>query len=162
KLKKAAKDIAFSPDSKALVAAQADGAIVGLDVQFTPGMALPDDFGKVSQSFKHGTEAFSLAFAKEGGSFWTAGDDKTVKMWKLASDAPTRSLPHGNAVNAVVFNKDGSQLYTGCSDGNLRIFDAAKGTQTKQINAHPPIMGNPQAIYGVALSPDGKQVATTS
>src|SRR5262249_41736845 len=75
---------------------------------------------------------------------------------------PTRSLPHNNAVNAVVFNKDGSQLVTGCSDGNLRIFETTKGNLTKQINAHPPVMGNPQAIYGVALSSDGKLVASTS
>ncbi len=152
----APRAIAYSPDNRAVLAALSNGMIAAVDVQYTPGMEKPEGFGKVAQSFTHGTDAVSVAFTKEGGAFWSAGADKTVKGWKLAADAPTKSLPHPNSVNALAFDREGKVLLTGCGDGKLRTFDVAKGALLKQIDAHAAVMMVPQGIYGVAISPDGK------
>jgi WD40 repeat protein len=158
----APRAIAYSPDGRAVVAALANGAVTAIDVQFTPGAEKPESLGKTAQAFTHGADAVSVAFAKDGSTFWTAGSDKSVKGWKLASDAPTRSLPHPANVNALAFDREGKVLLTGCGDGKLRTFDVAKGALLKQIDAHAPVMMVAQGIYGVAVSPDGKYGASAS
>ena len=46
------------------------------------------------------------------GQFLTAGDDKLARRFKIAGDAPTKSLPHPNLVDAVAFDDTGKVLAT--------------------------------------------------
>ncbi|MFO0881039.1 MAG: WD40 repeat domain-containing protein [Gemmataceae bacterium] len=151
--------LAFSPNNQALVSTGADGSITSWDVVFQPGQPLPPDFGKVLQTYQHGASASDVAFPSTGSIFFTAGADKMVRSWKLASDQALRTFPHPNTVNAVVYDKDGKLLATGGGDGKMRLFDLAKGNQLREINAHPS-MTNDSAIYGVAFSPDGTQLVS--
>jgi WD40 repeat protein len=152
------KSLSFSGGSQALAAAGADGSLTLWDVVQTPGQPLPAEFGKVLQTYRHAPEAAGVAFPNVGAVFYSAGADKTVKAWKLASDAPTRNFPHPNIVNALAYNKSGTLLATGCSDGRLRLFDLTKGTVQREIIAHK--VQNETSIYCVAFSPDSKQVVT--
>jgi WD40 repeat protein len=154
----AANSLTFTPDNKGLICALSNGVIEGRDVEYTPGAALPEDFGRLLQSYAHGTEGGSVALPAAGNQFWSAGGDKAVKTWKLASESPGRSFPHPNSVNAVAFNNDGTRAITGCSDGKLRVFDVPKAAQLKQIDAH--LTKDTTSIYGVAVTRDGKKAAT--
>src|SRR5262249_13639074 len=98
--------------------------------------------------------------AADNATVYTGSLDKTVKVWKVASEGPTKNIPHPREVLTVVFNPQGTLLATGCFDGQLRIYDVAKGTLTRQIAAHTK--PNDTSIYGVAWSPDGKQIVTGS
>jgi WD40 repeat protein len=152
--------LAFSANSQALVAAGADGSLTTWDVVQVPGQPLPAEFGKVLQTYSQPPEAVDVAFPGVGAVFYSAGADKTIKAWKLASESPVRNFAHPNSVNALAYNAQGTQLVTGCSDGRVRIFDLAKGTVVRDIIAHPT--QNLQSIYCVAFSPDGKQVVSGS
>jgi WD40 repeat protein len=152
--------LAFSNNNQALVGAGGDGSITLWDTVYVPGQPRPADFGKVLHSYAQAPEAFAIAFPATGAAFYTAGADKTVKSWKLASEAPTRIFNHPNSVNAVAYNATGTQLVTGCSDGRVRLFDLTKGALLREIIAHNTM--NLQAIYTVAFSPDGKQVVSGS
>jgi WD40 repeat protein len=154
------KALAFNPTSQALVVAGVDGSLTTYDTVFVPGQPLPAEFGKVLQRSAHGKEALEVVFPAAGAIFYTAGDDKGVKAWKLASDSPVRTFPHPNTVNALAYNKTGTLLLTGCGDGRLRLFDLAKGVQQREIIAHK--VPNQTAIYCVAFSPDDKQVIAGS
>jgi WD40 repeat protein len=156
----APRALVFSPTSQALVAAGADGSLTTYDTVYNPGQPVPPDFGKVLQQSAHGKEAFAVGFPVAGAIFYSAGDDKGVKAWKLASDAPVRTFNHPNTVNALAYNKTGTQLVTGCGDGRVRLFDLTKGTLLREIIAHPTM--NQTAIYCVAFSPDDKQVVSGS
>ena len=104
----------------------------------------------------------------DGTTLYTAGADKVVKAWKIASEAPTKTLQHPNLVDAVAFNNTGTQLATGCHDGKVRIWDVAKGQVVKEINAHPAMPAipgqqpQPAPVYCVVWSADGKQVLSGS
>jgi WD40 repeat protein len=154
------RELAFSSNNQALVAAGEDGSLATYDVVYNPGQPLAPEFGKVLQSFAHATEAASVAFPNIGAVFYSVGADKTVKAWKLASDSPTRNFQQPNSVNALAYDPEGKRLVIGCSDGRVRIYDLVKGALLREIIAHNT--PNMQAIYCVAFSPDGKQVISGS
>jgi WD40 repeat protein len=121
---------------------------------------MPAEFGKPGLFYHHSGAATQVAFAAENSSFYSASLDRTIKIWKLASDVPIRSFQHGNRVGGVAINPAGTQLATACADGMVRIWDLAKGQQLKQIEAHTkPI---PSPVYCVTWTSDGKQVISGS
>jgi WD40 repeat protein len=158
-----ATGLAFHPTAPALVGVLNTKAAAAWNIAFTPGQPTPPEFGRALQSFPHPAPAAGPAFLADG-QFLTAGDDKLARRFKIAGDAPTKSLPHPNLVDAVAFDDTGKVLATGCHDGNLRVFDVEKAALSKQVAAHiKPAPGNePQPIYAVTWAPGGKQVLTAS
>ncbi|MFL5245796.1 MAG: WD40 repeat domain-containing protein [Gemmataceae bacterium] len=158
----ALESLAFSPNNQALLGACADKSVVVWNVVWNPGQPLPPEFGKVVQSHSHSAAATGVAFAPDGLSFYSSGQDKSIKAWKFASENPNKTLPHPNLVDAVAFSPDGQRLATGCHDGAVRIWDVAKGLVIKEIKAHQITMPTPQpaAVYTLAWNNDGKQIAS--
>jgi WD40 repeat protein len=154
------RSLAFHPTAGLLATAGADGAVTVWTVAAQPGQALPPEFGKPLQTFAHGSPVAAVAFAPDGGTLYSGGQDRTVKAWKLAPEAPLKSFAHPNLVDAVAYSPDGTLLATACHDGLLRVWDVAKGQAVKQIAAHS--QPQPEVVYCVAWSPDGKRLATGS
>jgi WD40 repeat protein len=154
------QSLAFSPNSLVLAGVGGDKALHTWDVAFTQGQPPPAGFLKPTQVFALEAPATDVVFAPDNFTLFSAGQDKSVRAWKLASAAPVRNFPHPNFVDAVAFNKDGTQLASGGHDGKLRIFDLVKGAQVREINAHPK--PNENVIYSVAYSPDGKKIVSAS
>lgn len=158
----AVAELAFHPTLNAVVAVLADNRVLAWSTQVEPNAPLPAEFGKVSMELPHAAGVKGLAFV--GDNLLSVADDKKARVWKFASDMPSRSLQHPAAVNAVAFDKTGTFLATGGQDGVLRIWDLSKKEATpKAINAHVPQQPQPpRAIYTVVWTPDGKQVVTGS
>jgi WD40 repeat protein len=154
--------LAFNPLVPQLVGTQKNAATVW-NVAFAPGQPLPPEFGRTIQSFPHPKGLASPAFSADG-QFYTAGEDKLVRRFHIASELAVKNFQHPNLVDAVAFDDTGNQLATGCHDGILRIYDVSKGTVLKQVNAHivttPQQIQNP--IYAVQWSRDHKQIFTSS
>src|SRR5262249_49778033 len=86
------------------------------------------------------------------------GDDRTVRIWKVASGSPVRELTgHPGAVTAVAFSRDGQQLTTVSGTWRdrgreeVKVWDLATGREL-------------YSRWGVGrcvgLSPDGQRLAT--
>ncbi len=150
--------LAFTPDNQALAAACEGGIVQAWNTAFQPGQPPPAEFGKAVQTYQAAGVA-DLALAPAGGQFYTAGAE-TVKVWKLAAEAPVKNFPHPNLVDSVAFSPDGTQLATGCHDGRVRIFDVAKGAVVKDLAAH--VMPAASSVYCVAWSADGKRLVSSS
>ena len=104
-----------------------------------------------------------MAFSPDSRTLYSGSLDKTVKLWKLAADAPTATFGHPNYVDAVAFNQDGTQLASGCHDGTVHTFDVAKKQPLKVINAHGGQRPQQQQpVYCLAWSADGKQIVSGS
>lgn len=153
------RGLSFHPNNQLLAAVCDDKTINSWNVVFQPGQPLPTEFGKPVQSFTHADQPSSIVFA-ESGSLFSASNDKTIRQWRIASDAPTRSFQHPNLVDCVGFDPTGKLLATGCHDGILRVFDIEKNAAVKTINAH--LQPQPNPIYAIAWSPDGKQIVSAS
>ena len=161
--------LAFSANNQMLAAACEDKSIQTWSISPPQnGMPLTVDNIKPSQGFAHTAAAADVVFSPDGTTLYTAGADKAVKAWKIASEAPTKTLQHPSLVDAVAFNNTGTQLATGCHDGKVRIWDVAKGQVIKEINAHPAMPAipgqqpQPAPVYCVVWSADGKQILSGS
>jgi WD40 repeat protein len=153
------RGLSFTADAKMLVGVADDKTVTVWGVAFQPGQPPPEDFGKVVQQFTHGDAALAAVFADKGELF-TGSADKTIRQWKVASNASTRSFQHPNLVDAVAWSPDGKQLATACHDGIMRVFDVEKNAAVKTINAHT--MPQAAAIYSVVWTADGKNLVSTS
>ncbi|QDU20495.1 WD40 repeat domain-containing protein [Urbifossiella limnaea] len=158
-----ATGLAFHPTAPALVGVLNSKAAAAWNVTVTPGMPTPPEFGRALQSYPHPAAAVGPAFLADG-SFLTAADDKLARRFKIAGNAPAKTLPHPNLVDAVAFDETGKVIATGCHDGSLRLFDVEKAALSKEVKAHikPAPANEPQPIYAVVWAPGSKQVLTAS
>jgi len=153
------RGVAFHPTQPFLVSVQDDQSVTAWNIAFVIGQPVPAEFGKAHQGFTHPQSALGVAF-NDLGNLFTAGNDKTVRQWKVAGDAAFRNFAHPQLVDCVAFDPTGKILATGCHDGQLRLFDIEKNNALNAIPAHT--MPQPAPIYALAWHPDGKQIVTAS
>src|SRR5439155_25527988 len=98
-------------------------------------------------------------------SIYSAGADKAMHVWKLASPAPTRNFNYGTTVDSVAFQPNGIFLAAGGHDGKIHFYDLVKNVQAKEVNAHIREINKnqvPHSVYALTFSSDGKQLLTGS
>jgi WD40 repeat protein len=159
------RGLAFSPNNQTLAAACEDRSLLTWHVAYNPGQPVSAEFGRPLQSYAHDGAARDVVFAPDNTTLYSAGADKMVRQWKLASQVPTKTFSHPREVDAVAFDPKGERLATGCHDGNVRLFDVAKGTLLKDIKAHPPTpapANEPNPVYCLAWNAAGTQVISGS
>ena len=77
-------------------------------------------------------------------------------LWDLATGrARGDAVRFNNTVECLAFSPDGSALAAGSADGSFRVIDTVTGLV--RVDVHPEGM-----LKGVAFSPDGRLILTTS
>ena len=101
-----------------------------------------------------GRPAESVAIARDGRHALSAGDDQTVRYWKVADGEEVRGFRHDGPVYAAAFSPDGRTFVSASGDKTARIWEVESGREVVRFPGHH------QAVYAAAFSPDGRHALT--
>ena len=140
--------LALSPDGTALAVA---GGSPGQHGEVR--VINPNDGTELKWFGAFGGILFDAAFSPDGTKLATAGEDRTVRVFELATGEQIQSIEnHSDWVTAVTWSPDSTLLASGSRDRNAKVFELESGQLRTSYSGH----GNP--VFGIIFHPDGKQL----
>lgn len=71
----------------------------------------------------------TVAVSPNGRLMASAGEDKTIMIWDLATGKKLKTMTgHTGFIYSVSFNSESTVLVSGSADGTVRVWDVIKGT----------------------------------
>jgi WD40 repeat protein len=153
--------VAFSPVGQRVLSGDAAGVAILWDAESGNTLHVLGGHSKAVQV---------VAFSKDSKTLATAGWDTTIKLWNADTGKEIATLKgHSNAVLNMMFSPDGRTLVSSGGQWGDRVpgeqvtnstevifWDVATGKVITTLGGHT------DRIFGVAFSPDGGLLATTS
>ncbi|KAF3887991.1 MULTISPECIES: serine/threonine-protein kinase [Nostocales] len=103
----------------------------------------------------HSSDVNSVAFSPDGQSLASASDDRTIKIWNLATRQTTFTLKgHSQWIWAVAFSPDGKTLASGSADSTIKLWNLETGQEMTTLGGHSG------GVSSLTFSPDGRTLAS--
>ena len=105
----------------------------------------------------HAERVTSIAFSPDGKQLVSSSNDKTFKLWDVATDTELRTFSgHSGSVTSVAFSPDGRQIVSsGWKDQTLVLWDAQSGSKLQTFSGHSG------GVCCVAYAANGQLIASS-
>jgi WD40 repeat protein len=101
----------------------------------------------------HSDAVSSIAVSTDGMYALSGSEDKTLKLWEVATGREVRTfIGHTGRVLSVALSADGRYALSGSQDQTLRLWDVATGREVRTC----AVEGFLNWIHSIALSHDGR------
>ncbi|MCC6361132.1 MAG: protein kinase [Phycisphaerales bacterium] len=132
----------------------ADGTRIGVALMTGEAQIVDTDGGATLATLAgHETPVVAIRFNPRGDRLATASDNGTVRLWDGATGALLAAMDGNPAVvSGLLFAPDGKTIITTTIDGDIRWWSA-------DLESDPVVLHAPDAVYSLAFSPDGSQLA---
>ncbi len=111
---------------------------------------------RLAQQWSHAGPVIMARFSPDGARVVTASEDRTARVWSVASGEPvTPPLEHGARVTSAEFSPDGREVLTAALDGRARLWDATTGVLVRSLS-----VDDRRGVAFAAFSPDGRRILT--
>jgi WD40 repeat protein/DNA-binding SARP family transcriptional activator len=107
----------------------------------------------------HGMEVVDIAFSPDSHQVATASLDGIVRVWDITLAGVSEGLAldaHRQRIRRFEFTPNGDLLATASLDGTAKLWNPASGELLLTID------DSDSELFGVAISPDGKRLATAA
>ena len=105
----------------------------------------------------HSGQVSSVALTPDGRYVVSGSNDKTLRVWELASGQCVRALEgHTDRVQSVAITPDGRYTVSGSNDKTLRVWELFSGRCIRTVEGHSSY------VFCVAITPDGRYAVSGS
>ncbi|MDR2111577.1 MAG: hypothetical protein LBQ62_00485 [Candidatus Accumulibacter sp.] len=143
------RDLLISPDGKLLVS-------IGIEEKTVKLWSLPD--GALVKTLEaHPNSVRLVAIGPDGKALASSsvGSIESLKLWSLPDGAPIKTPENNLNINSIVFSRDGKLLAEGW-DNKINVWSLPDGKLVKTLEGHE------SSVLSIAISPDGKLLASGS
>jgi hypothetical protein len=141
--------VAFTPDGSRVLAGGVDRSIRMWRVQGGGGSLSEPKLER--SAFAHDAAILRLSVSADGKWLASSAEDRTVRIWDLATLTPRGSLPaQADWVQGLAFTTDGKRLALGRYDGSLALWDVSTSSPSTKASL---VLREPPARNGSSPAP---------